>query len=100
MSDRLDCLVVDYLSVRWPMFGMNRVSRCQADAKSDSKEWSASVGRIAGRSKRLNSTAPTADSLDEVVERWAEYGETKSAASARAGGLGEPHANAACKYKA
>ena len=41
------------------------------------------MNRISGRPKRCNSTTPTADSLDELAERWAEYGELKFAASAR-----------------
>ena len=55
----------------------------EADAKSDSKAWWNAVHRIAGKSKRFNTTAPTADSMEELAARWAEYGESKFAASAR-----------------
>ena len=55
----------------------------EADAKSDPKAWWSAVHRIAGKSRRFNSTAPTADSIQELAERWAEYGESKCAATAR-----------------
>ena len=55
----------------------------EADARSDSKAWWNAVHRISGKSKRFNSTAPAADSTQELAERWAEYGESKFAASAR-----------------
>ena len=55
----------------------------EADARPDSKAWWASIHRIAGKSRRFNSTAPTADPIQELAERWAEYGESKFAASAR-----------------
>ena len=55
----------------------------EADTRPDSKAWWQPVDRIARRSKRSNSTAPSADSLDELAEKWAVYGELKFAASAR-----------------
>ena len=55
----------------------------EADARSDSKAWWVALHRISGKSRRFNSTAPTANSIDELAERWAEYGESKFAASAR-----------------
>ena len=55
----------------------------EADARSDSKAWWQSIHRIAGKSKRFNATAPAADSIQELAERWAEYGESKFAATSR-----------------
>ena len=55
----------------------------EADARSDSKAWWQSIHRIAGKSKRFNATAPSADSTQELAERWAEYGESKFAATSR-----------------
>ena len=55
----------------------------EADARSDSKAWWAPTHRIAGKPKRPNSTSPAADSIQELAERWAEYGESKFAASAQ-----------------
>ena len=55
----------------------------EADARSNSKAWWAPIHRIAGKPRRPNSTAPAANSTHELAERWAEYGESKFAASAR-----------------
>jgi len=55
----------------------------EADARSDSKAWWTAVHRIAGKSRCFNSTAPATDSIQELAERWAGYGESKFAASAR-----------------
>ena len=54
-----------------------------ADARSDSKAWWDSIHRILGKSRCFNSTAPIADSIEELAERWAEYGESKFAATFR-----------------
>ena len=48
----------------------------EADARSDSKAGWQSTHRTSGKSRRFNPTAPTADLIEELAERWAEYGES------------------------